>query len=204
VKILLVDDHAVVREGVRQLISALPDTSVVEATDGEQALLCYRAHRPHIVILDLRLGAGRRGMEVLDRLLEFDKQARVVIFSFLGDVMIVASALRQGARGFVTKGAGADELLNAVRAVAAGQSYIESDIAKQLAFTADLTHPLNDLTRREHQILSLLGEGKSLTEIADVMAISTKTVSNSFSILKQKLGLERTADLIRTALTLGG
>jgi DNA-binding NarL/FixJ family response regulator len=143
-------------------------------------------------------------MEVLDRLLEFDKQARVVIFSFLGDVMIVAGALRQGARGFVTKGAGADELLNAVRAVAAGQSYIESDIAKQLAFTADLTHPLNDLTRREHQILSLLGEGKSLTEIAGVMGISTKTVSNSFSILKQKLGLERTADLIRTALTLGG
>ncbi len=201
-KLLLVDDHAVVREGVRRLLSDLPDAQILEAEDGNSAIQIYRAEKPDLVVLDLNLD-GISGLELLRRLLIEDKSAKIVVFSMHSEPVYAARALKLGARGYVSKSAGADELVTAVERVALGGSYIERELSTDLAvgmYSGD--DPLTNLTAREVDILRLLGEGKSLTQIAAASGVSYKTVANSCSLMKGKLGVERTADLIRMSIEL--
>lgn len=201
-KLLLVDDHAVVREGVRRLLSDLPDAEIVEAEDGNSAIQIYRSQRPDLVVLDLNLD-GISGLELLRRLLIEDRTAKIVVFSMHSEPVYAARALKLGARGYVSKSAGADELVTAVERVAQGGSYIERELSTDLAvgmYSGD--DPLTNLTAREVDILRLLGEGKSLTQIATASGVSYKTVANSCSLMKGKLGVERTADLIRMSIEL--
>lgn len=201
-KILIVEDHEVVRAGVRGLIAALPDAeTVIEAKSSDEALHLYRRHKPDIVILDIRLGDRHRGLDVLSALLSIDDDVRVIIFSFFDDLGMVANALQMGALAYVSKGAPADELLTAVSRVRRGERYIESRIAMEIAFATDLNQPSNDLTPRETEILALLSEGKAIGEIAASMGIAYKTVANALGAIKQKLGVQSTADLIRLTLT---
>jgi DNA-binding NarL/FixJ family response regulator len=202
-KILLVDDHIVVREGVRRLLANVTGAQLCEAEDADEALSLYRREHPDLAILDLNL-KGVGGLELLRRLLAEDAKARIVVFSMHAELLYAVRSLRLGARGYVSKSSGADELVNAVKKVAAGGRYVEQHIADQLAFTQVTSgeDPLRQLSNREVEILRLLGEGNSLTEIAGRIGVAYKTVANACSALKSKLGVERTADLIRVSLEL--
>lgn len=199
-KILLVDDHSVVREGVRRLLDGLTDAQLFEASNGQEAMATFRKEHADLVLLDLNLG-GLGGLELLRRILIEDSKARVIVFSMHAEPVYASRALRLGAKGYVSKSAAADELVTAVKKVAEGGYYIERELAAQLAagqFSGE--DPLQKLTTREIEILRLLAEGKSLTGISETLGIAYKTVANSCSRLKEKLGLETTAELIRFSL----
>ena len=203
-KILLVDDHTVVREGVRRLLSGMQGAVIFEAATGQDALAIFREKRPELVLLDLNL-SDVGGMVLLRLMLAEDEKVRIVVFSMHAEPINAARALRLGARGYVSKSAGADELVIAVRRVAEGGRYVEREIAGELAFAqlfSELSDPLQRLSTREIEILRLLGEGNSLTEIAQVIGVAYKTVANTCSIIKGKVGVERTADLIRLSMEL--
>ena len=199
-KILLVDDHSVVRAGVRRLLESIPGTEILEAQTGHETLALFRSDEPDLVLLDLNM-EGVGGLELLRRLLLEDKKARVVVFTMHSEPIYAARALKLGAKGYVTKSASADELVAAVRQVADGGHYIEAELASKLAIGQfDGEDPLHQLSTREVEILRLLGDGKSLTAIAETLGVSYKTVANTCSLIKNKLGLQRTADLIRVSL----
>jgi DNA-binding NarL/FixJ family response regulator len=200
-KILIVDDHVVVREGMRRLLLDMRDVELCEASNEEEALVVLKRERPDLVVLDLNLpGAG--GLELLRRMLKDNSKVRVVVFSMHAEPLYAARALQMGARGYVSKGAGASELVTAIDRVAEGGRYVESGIADELAFgRQSVDDPMRRLTLRESEILRLLGIGKSLGEIAAATGVSYKTVANTCSKIKSKLGVERTADLIRSSFT---
>jgi two-component system, NarL family, invasion response regulator UvrY len=196
-KILIIDDHLVVREGLRRLLSSVADISVHEATSTQEALVEFRTHRPDLVLLDLNL-PNSSGLELLRRLILEDKRARILVFSMHAEPIYVMHALKAGARGYVSKSAPVDELVTAVKLVANGDPYIEREIASDIVLTRYFGNdPLQQLTTREIDIMRLLGEGKDLKSISDLLGVTYKTVANSCSVIKGKLGVQRTADLIR-------
>ncbi len=202
-KILLVDDHEIVRSGLRNLLTSVADVRISEAANGRDALLRQREDRPDLVLLDLNL-PGIGGLELLRRILLEDASARILVLSMHAEPLYAARAMELGARGYLSKNASAAELLTAVRRIADGGRYIENEIAQELALRA--TPPgdgLQDLTERDLEIMRLLAEGRSLAEIAEALGIGYKTVANACSYIKAKLGVPRTNDLVRLAMTLG-
>lgn len=199
-KILIVDDHAVLREGVRRLLSTIPNVQFFEAGSAHEALAQFRKHQPTVTILDVNLDASS-GLELLQRLKSESRLARIVMFTMHSEQTYALRAIRAGAMGYVCKSAPLDELLTAVKRVAEGEKYLDRNLASDLAFSSGSTDdPFSNLSNREVEILRLLGEGKSLSQIANTFGIAYKTVANSCSRLKTKLGLERTTDLIRVSL----
>ncbi len=199
-KLLLVDDHTVVREGVRRLLALSVEATVVEAKTGREALSVFRAERPEVVILDLNL-PGSGGLDLLRRLLIEDPKTRVLIFSMHTTPLYVARALQAGARGYISKGAGAEELVDAIKQVMAGGRYVERDLAADLAVNVLGSEDSGKaLSARELDIMRLLAKGKGLADIADALGISYKTVANTCTAIKHKLLVERTSDLIRVAV----
>ena len=203
-KILIVDDHPVVRAGLRRLLAVEPAVEFGEAADGREALDAFREQRPTLVILDLNL-PGLGGIEVIARLKTADPEARILVLSMHDDYIHVTRALQAGAAGYVSKNAPPEELLEAVRRVAGGHTYIEHEIAEGLVFAKLRTplHPLDDLSSRDLEMLRLLAQGHSLPQIADTLGIAYKTAANSSSRIKTKLGASGTADLIRIAIRSG-
>jgi two-component system invasion response regulator UvrY len=202
-KILLVDDHVIVRSGLRGLLTSAMHTEILEAATGRDALSLLRRERPDLVLLDLNL-PGIGGLELLRRMLLEDKAARILVLSMHAEPLYAARAMKLGARGYLSKNTAADELLTAVRRVADGGRYIENAIAQQLALDqTSLGRALPDLTERELEIMRLMADGMSLTEIADALGVGYKTVANGCSLLKTKLGVSRTNELVRLAMTLG-
>ncbi len=199
-KLLLVDDHTVVREGVRRLLSVSVEVTVIEATTGREALTVFRQEKPEVVILDLNL-PGSGGLDLLRRLLIEDPKTRVLIFSMHTTPLYVARALQAGAKGYISKGAGADELVDAIKQVMAGGRYVERDLAADLAVNVlGSGESGKALSARELDIMRLLAKGKGLSDIADALGISYKTVANTCTAIKHKLLVERTSDLIRVAV----
>jgi DNA-binding NarL/FixJ family response regulator len=200
-KILVVDDHPIVRAGLRRLLAAEPDTEVREAASGKEALVAFREHRPDLVILDLNL-PGVSGLEVIARLRVADPAAHILVLTMHDDHVHVTRALQAGAAGYLSKNAPPDELLEAISRVARGLTYVEHDIAEALVFSnlRDPLHPLRDLSPRDLEILHLLAQGRNLAQIADAVGVSYKTVANNCTQLKTKLGAPNTADLIRVAI----
>jgi two-component system, NarL family, invasion response regulator UvrY len=199
-KILLVDDHGVVREGLARLLAVHFDVEIFEAPGVELGLEVYRKELPALVILDLNLD-GPGGLELLRRLLAIDGNAKIIVFSMHHEPIYAVRALRAGARGYVSKSAPVEELLEAVRAVSSGGQYVDRELASKIATNPVAAEdPLNALSIREIEILRLLGQGKSMTAIADSLGIAYKTVANVCTHMKVKLGVERTADLIRLAV----
>jgi len=199
-KILIVDDHGVVREGLRRLLSVHFDATIIEAADVEHGLAAYAKERPDILVLDLNLeGAG--GLELLRRLIASDPDARIIVFSMHHEPVYATRALRGGARGYVTKSAPVDELITGIQRVMAGEQYVDKEIASRIALSQIATEdPLQSLSIREVEILRMLGQGKSMTAISDNLGIAYKTVANICTQIKVKLGVDRTADLIRLAV----
>lgn len=202
-RVLLVDDHSIVRAGLRGLLATAGTSEVHEAADGRAALALLRSVRPHLVVLDLNL-PGMGGLELLRRLLIEDGGARVLVLSMHSEPLYAARAMEAGAKGYVSKNASPDELIAAVRRIAEGGHYIQNEIAQELALKAVSPGPaLPRLTAREVELLRFLAEGRSLTEIAEALGIGYKTAANACSAIKAKLGLTRTADLIRYAIEAG-
>jgi DNA-binding NarL/FixJ family response regulator len=202
-KILLVDDHAIVRDGLRRLLASLPDTVILEAATGRDALLVARAEQPDLIILDLNL-PGLGGLELIRRLLQEERSARILVLSMHAEPLYAVRALEAGATGYLSKNVSPDELLAAVSRVEAGGRYVENEIAQAMAVqVAGVGRPLDRLTARDIEIMRLLADGRSLAEIAAALGISYKTVANTLTQIKAKLGVSRTADLVRVALESG-
>ena len=199
-KILIVDDHAIVRDGLSRLLATDGDHELKLAATGREALILARSFRPDLVILDLNL-PGLGGLELLRRLVAIDA-GKILVLSMHAEPLYARRALEAGAQGYVSKNAAPDELLAAVRRVAAGGRYIEAEIAQALALSAG-AETLNALSPRELEIMRLLAAGASLAEIADALGASYKTIANTCTLIKSKLGVARTADLVRLAIETG-
>jgi two-component system, NarL family, invasion response regulator UvrY len=203
-KILIVDDHPIVRAGLKRLLSGEADMEAQEAASGNEALIAFRQHRPDLVILDLNL-PGISGLEVITRLKVVNPGARILVLSMHDDYVHVTRALQAGAAGYLSKNAPPNELLEAIRRVGAGLNYVEHEIAQALVFSKlqNPSDPLRHLSSRDLEILHLLAQGRGLAQIADAVGISYKTAANNCSQLKAKLGVASTADLIRIAIQFG-
>jgi DNA-binding NarL/FixJ family response regulator len=200
--ILLVDDHALVRAGLKRLLATLSHEVILEAANGRDALALLRAEKPDLVILDLNL-PGLGGLELLRRMIQAGAGA-VLVLTMHAEPLYAKRALDAGAAGYMTKNASPDELLTAVRRVTAGGRYVEAELAQALAAPATGGgRSLDNLTARELEIMRLLAKGASLAEIAEAVGVGYKTVANNCGQIKSKLGVSRTADLVRLAIETG-
>ena len=198
--ILLVDDHAIVRSGIRKLLAEMPEMALTEVASGEAALPALRAAAFDLLILDLNL-PGLGGLELLRRILAACPGLKVLVFSLHTEAVYAARAMEAGARGYLSKNAAPEELLEAIKTVLAGGTAIEHDIAQELGGPEDAY--LRPLTQRDLEILRLLADGKSLAQIAEALGVAYKTIANTLSRIKDKLGVSQTADLIRIAIGQG-
>jgi DNA-binding NarL/FixJ family response regulator len=205
VTVLLVDDHAVVREGYRRLLERSSSIRVTgEAADAQAAYVAFVEQRPQVTIMDIAL-PGASGIEALRRIRARDGAAQVLMFSMYEDPVFALRALQAGARGYVTKASAPDVLVEAVLAVAHGKQYISSAVAQELALrsVAPGNDPSMQLSPREFEILRLLVTGMPLRDIAQQLGLTPKTVANHQSILRQKLGAETAVQLLQAAAKLG-
>ncbi|MCY1290384.1 Transcriptional activator protein ExaE [compost metagenome] len=206
-KVLLVDDHAVVRLGCAGLLrAALPEVEIAEAASGEEALAQVQASIPNLVLMDIGL-PGISGLEATRRLRQRLPQLRVLFFSQHAELPLVRQALDAGGAGYVTKAAPAEVLVEAVRRVLAGYPYIEQALATQMACQkpGDTGEDprLAGMTPREMEVFIMLAHGVAVRQIAERLCISGKTVSNHMTLLKNKLGVDSLAGLVHLAIETG-
>jgi DNA-binding NarL/FixJ family response regulator len=205
IRVLLVDDHAIVRAGFRRLLEQTPDILVAaEAASGEEAYEKYAACRPDVTVMDLSMpGAG--GLAAIQRILARHPGARVLVYSMHESPAFAVQAMRSGAAGYVTKASAPDLLVEAVREVSARGSYLSTDIARKIALerVVGTGDPFQALSAREFEVFRLLAEGKTVDDIAEALFLSSKTVSNYATQIRQKLGISSQIELLRLALAHG-
>jgi two-component system, NarL family, response regulator NreC len=203
-RVLLADDHAILRAGLAMLVRAQPDLEVVgEASDGVEALEKIRALKPDVVILDLTM-PRMNGFDALREIVREIAHARVLVLTMHDDPAYGRSLLAAGALGYVTKKAADRELLTAIRAVREGRRFVDVTQAEaMLPRVARLPAPRDLLSQREEQVLGLLARGFTHQEMADQLVLSIKTVETYLSRLTTKLGLHRRAELVRYAMETG-
>lgn len=206
-KILITDDHAVVRQGYASLLSVMLDPcEVVEAESGEEACMRCVAHRPDMMILDINL-PGISGIETARRILKRDPDARILFFSMYDEMPMVQQALDCGALGYITKSSSPEVLIEAVRKVAVGQIYVEHELAMRLAMRQQpktvSDQRLQEMTQREFEVFVMLARGFSVKAVAEQLCISAKTVSNYTAMLKSKLEVDSTTELVHLAIETG-
>jgi DNA-binding NarL/FixJ family response regulator len=202
IKVLLVDDHAVVRAGYQMLLQNTDDIEVVaEADSGELACKHYVDIEPDVVVMDLSM-PGIGGLEAIRRIVARDADARILVFSMHESTVFVEQALQAGARGYIPKSSAPEALINAIRELAAGKSHIDSEIAQQLAFKKSKGEdtPFSDLSTREFEIFCLLAEGLNTSEISKRLSLSYKTVANYSTQIKSKLEVSTVAEIARLAI----
>jgi len=202
IKVLLADDHAVVRAGYQMLLKKSEDIEVVaEAETGEQAVRAYTEHQPDVVVIDLSM-PGMGGLEAIRRIMARDANARILVFSMHEDTVFVEQALNVGARGYITKSSAPESLLEGIRKIAAGHTHLDSDIAQRLAVqkTRDKDTPFSNLSTREFEIFCLLAEGLNNSEIAKRLSLSYKTVANYSTQIKTKLEVTTITEVARLAI----
>jgi two-component system invasion response regulator UvrY len=205
VRVLLVDDHAVVREGYRTLLSKHEGLVVVgEACDAASAYQCYKDTHPDVVIMDISM-PGRGGIDAIEHIRRFDAHAQVLVFTMHGGAVYALQAFRAGARGYVTKSSPPDLLIQAVRDVAEGRMAICPEISEVLAL--DRVHGeksgLEELSPREFEIFRMILDARSTDEIASALNISRKTVANYHYGIKSKLGVASDIELFYFGLRQG-
>ncbi|WP_026601908.1 response regulator [Methylomonas sp. 11b] len=204
INILLVDDHAIVREGYRSLISKQADLKVIaEAANGVDAYRLYKECQPDVVVTDLTM-PGLSGLELIGRIKQRDNKARILVFSMHQNPSFARQACRAGALGYVTKSSAPDLLLQAIRDIYLRRHTLSTDIAQALALEklGNESTALNSLTAREFEILRLLVEANSQGAIAKTLNISPKTVANCHYLIKNKLGVNSDIELTRLAIKL--
>jgi two-component system invasion response regulator UvrY len=202
---MLVDDHAVVRMGFRLLLDTTRDLRVVaECGSGEEALKCFAEAKPDVVVLDLSM-AGMGGLETLSRLLAKWPTVRILVLSAHEDTAHPRRALAAGALGYLTKRSAAEALIEAIRQVAAGKLVLEPALAQEIVVeqVGSAGNPLETLSAREFEVFVMLARGKSVTEIAEVLFLSPRTVGTHLYNIKQKLGAGNSAELTLIAIRNG-
>src|ERR1700759_1641295 len=202
-RILIVDDHPIVASGCRTVVADEPDVVVLEAADAESAERAFITEHPDICVIDINLPTVS-GFELARRLLGHDAAARIIMFSMNDDPVFVARAIETGAKGYVSKTGDPQDLVDAIREVAKGDVYLPPALARSIAFAGAAKSPLAKLSAREMEILRLLSTGKSLSEIAWLVHSPYKTVANTSSIIRQKLGVRTSAELGRLGIEDGG
>lgn len=205
IRVMLVDDHAIVRSGLRRLLETHPSIEIVaEADTGEAAYQLYSEVLPNVVLMDISM-PGMGGLEASKRILQRNANAGIVIFSMHEAVSFAAQALKAGVKGYVTKTGIADDLLQAVLHVSKGKVFLSPDVAQKVALQTLIgeSNPLQQLTAREFEVFRLLAEGKRIEEIADLLKISQKTVANYYTMIKQKLVVNSPVEMVRLAMKHG-
>lgn len=201
--ILIVDDHAIVRAGLRRLLKGLFNGEILEAATGREALALVRRQELDLVLLDMNL-PELGGLELLSRLATVAPDLPVLVLSMHAEPLYVTRAMEAGASGYVSKNIAPDGLLAAIRQVASGGRYVEAELAQALVLNpSPAIEPLEQLTPRDIEIMRLLARGRSLSEIAEALGLGYKTIANTCTQIKAKLGVNRTADLVRLALEAG-
>lgn len=204
IRVLLVDDHPVVRSGYLRLLDQAGGIAVIaEADDADQGYAAHVAHTPDVTVTDLAMPGG--GLELIRRVRQRDPHARLLVFSMHSSAVLVRRALDFGASGFVTKASPPDRLVDAVRAVHAGQRYLGPDLAPALL---DRTNEheaqrLATLSVREFEVFRLLAQGHTVTECAEALRLSPKTLSNLQTLIKEKLGVATLAAMVHLAMRHG-
>lgn len=205
IKVMLVDDHAVARAGYRFMLDYVPDLSVVaEAGSGEEALKMYPVTRPDIVILDLTM-PGLGGRETLVRMKAMWPECRILICTMHETAALVDHAMKAGADGYISKNSSPEVLVTAVRRIAQGHKYIDAELAQSVVVAGNRTANvgIESLSPREFQVLCLFAEGLTVDDIAAKLSLSSKTVANNLTVIKEKLQVSTTAELIRLAISTG-
>lgn len=205
VTIVLVDDHAVVRAGVRRLLEQETLFEVIgEAESGEKAYKIFGELKPDVMVMDLSM-PGMGGLESIRRILMRHERARILVLSMHEDLSFANQALKLGAKGYLIKNTLGDDLVKSIQMVARGEIFLSDEIAKKMAMqsTSGTEDPIDELSAREFEIFRLLAEGLEIDAIAATLHISSKTVSNYQTMIKQKLNINTAVELIRYAIKTG-
>ena len=203
--IVLVDDHAVVRAGVRRLLEQEPLFEVIgEAESGEKAYQIFGELKPDVMVMDLSM-PGMGGLESIRRILMRYEKAKILVLSMHEDLSFANQALKLGAKGYLIKNALADDLVKSIETVSNGEVFLSAEIAKKMAMQSISGNhdPVHELSAREFEIFRLLAEGLDIDAIASTLNISSKTVSNYQTMIKQKLNINTPIELIRYAIKVG-
>ena len=203
--VMLVDDHSVVRMGFRLLLEGSPDIRVVaEAESGEDAVRRFDEARPEVVVMDISM-PGIGGLEAIRRILAREPAARILVLSAQEDAMHARRVLKAGAVGYLTKRSAAEALIHAIRQVSQGKTFLEPEIAQELAIRqlSGARDPLDTLSEKEFKVFLALAQGQSVQEIAEVMSLSPRTVGTHLYNIKQKLGASNSAELAIMAMRAG-
>ena len=203
--IVLVDDHAVVRAGVRRLLEQEPLFEVIgEAESGEKAYQIFGELKPDVMVMDLSM-PGMGGLESIRRILMRYEKAKILVLSMHEDLSFANQALKLGAKGYLTKNTLADDLVKSIETVTQGDVFLSDEIAKKMAMQSISVNqdPVHKLSAREFEIFRLLAEGLDIDAIASTLNISSKTVSNYQTMIKQKLDINTPIELIRYAIKVG-
>lgn len=203
IRLVIADDHSIIREGVKQILCAASDLMIVgEAQNGHEVLQHVRALDFDVLLLDLSM-PGRSGIELIKQVHDEKPRLRILVFSMHQEHQYAVRAIKSGAAGYLTKDSGSAQLLTAIRKVANGGAFISSDVAEQFALGAmpDINQPPHHaLSDREFQVLQLLLSGDTVSDIARQLNLSVKTVSTHKSHLMQKMSIRNQTELIRYAI----
>jgi two-component system invasion response regulator UvrY len=206
IKVILVDDHAVVRAGFRMLLSAEAGIDVIaEAERGEQACQLYMEQQPDVLVLDLSM-PGIGGLETIRRICSRDSSARILVFSVHDETVYVDRAINAGAKGYITKNSAPGILVTAIQKIAAGEMYIEQGLMKnmpQQSKEADYQTIIDTLSPREFDVFLLLAKGLTAHKIAEELCLGYKTVANYGTQIRSKLNVSSVAELTHIAMVLG-
>jgi len=204
IRILIADDHTIVREGLKQILAETPDMVVVdEANNGQEVLEKVWKNDYDVVLLDISM-PGRSGLDILKQLKSENAKLAVLILSMYSEEQYAMRALRAGASGYMTKESAPDELIEAIRKVSRGRKYISPSLAEKLAFSLETGDerkaPHENLSDREYQVMCMIASGKIIKEIAEELSLSVKTVSTYRSRILEKMGLKNNAALTHYAV----
>jgi len=205
IKVLLVDDHHIVREGIKRLLSDASDIEIVaEAASGEEALKLARENAVDVVLMDVQM-PGIGGIEATRKIIHYHPKVKVLVLTVCDDDIFPTRLLRSGASGYVTKGSPADELLQAIHEVYAGERYLSPRVAQQLALKRfdDKSSPFDHLSERELQVLLMITQGQKVQTISSQLHLSPKTVNTYRYRIFAKLGVKSDVELTHLALRYG-
>jgi two-component system invasion response regulator UvrY len=205
IKVLLVDDHAVVRMGFKMLLESAEDIKVIaEAESGEQGVKSYVEHQPDVVVMDITM-PGIGGLEAIDRIMAKDNSAKILVLSAHEDSVHPKRVLNAGAMGYLTKRSAAEELIKAIRMVASRKMYLEANIAQQMAIQQlnGEKNPVDVLSDREFEVFMSLAKGQTTNEIAEILSLSPRTVGTHLYNIKQKLNANNSAEIALIAMRSG-
>lgn len=203
IKILIVDDHALVRMGIRRLLDDFPDMDVVaEAESGDMALSLVKTHQPDVILLDIKM-PGMDGWEVTRRLKKTNSNINIIVLSAISTDPFPARVLQLGAMGYLSKESNIDEMVLAIRKVAQGERYVSTEIAQKMAINSLQSPedtPFDRLSEREMQVMLMLAKGQTVPTIAKSLFLSTKTVNGYRYRMFEKLGIKNDVELIYLAM----